>query len=260
MPDSSFRTKTRLSHFKGKVEGKPADASHWPRKNDASSRPSTGAIALEGSAPVRARGLDPTWELGSDRRRRRVVPTSVWFTADLRGSEQELLCFLGAHNGVAVLQWPRDAGRVDPLSRVGLPRLLLVHPSSNAWPGDGPLQKVLPFSADNDEIYKSLVLLAERAAERRSKARRPFVDERGCMRTPEGRVHLPPVALRLARALLADFGQPVGDDTLVSDARCPSLKDRALQGHLARLCQLINPLGLEVAMAREDHHVMRWCA
>jgi hypothetical protein len=170
------------------------------------------------------------------------------------------LAFLGAHNGVAVLQWPRDCGHVEVLSRAGLPRLLLVHPSPSARPVEGPLQRVLPLSARDDEIHWSLVALADLAAEQRSRARTPVIDGRGWIRTPGGRVELPPVALRLAAGLLADFGRPVSDDVLARATPCPPMTARALQGHLARLSRLVNPLGLEVVVARDGHHTMRWCA
>jgi len=185
----------------------------------------------------------------------------VWFGRGLGGSEvQELLAFLGAHNGVAVLQWPRDAHHIDPLSKAGLPRLLLVHPSPQAPPADGPLQTALPSSADSGDIHVHLIRLGDQAARWRSKAGPPSLDGESGMQVGDRRTELPAVEHRLAGILATWFGWPVDDELLfASEASDSSLTAARLRGHLARLSRLINPLGLEVSAVGGESHVMRWC-
>jgi len=192
---------------------------------------------------------------------REVVPSSAWFGPTLGGSQElELLAFLGAHNGVAVLQWPRDAGHVALLARVGLPRLLLVHPSLDPPPPDGPLQESLPLSAADDDVHRCLVALCHRAGVRRAAGGGPLVDGEGWVRVGDGRVQLPPVEHRLADVLVAHFGLPVDDAELLSaEERCQPMVPAALEGHLARMCRRVNALGLEVAATPGGGHVLRWC-
>jgi len=190
-----------------------------------------------------------------------VVPSSVWFGPVLSdGQEQELLAFLGTHNGVAVLQWPRDARLVATLARVGLPRLLLVHPSPTVVPDDGPLQTALPATAPDDVIHRSLLALCGEARRRRAAAGTPVVTEDGWVRTATGRVELLPDEHRLAEPLLVHFGAPVDDGTLCCSEGLEPSSCAALEGHIARLCRRVNALGLEVVAVPGEAHLMRWSA
>ena len=192
--------------------------------------------------------------------RAQVVPSSVWFGPAVGEQlRQEFLAFLGSHNGVAVLQWPRDAEHVPALARVGLPRLLLVHPPADAPVAGGLLQKALAASAGDDEIHASLLALCRRARHRRSVEATPVVDDEGWVRTAAGRVGLPPAEHRLAEPLVASFGHPVDDAVLRSCDRQPSSFPTAFEGRLARLCHHVNPLGLEVVAVPDGAHLMRWC-
>src|ERR1700679_3341308 len=57
----------------------------------------------------------------------RTIPCTVWFGPKASESfEREMAAFLGAHNGVAVLQWPRDADRAAHLHEFGIPSLCFV--------------------------------------------------------------------------------------------------------------------------------------
>jgi len=225
------------------------------------------------------RNLDPSAALptrgpGDDSRTpvaREVVPSSVWFGPSLDpAQERELMAHLGASNGVAVLQWPRDRDRLDRLARLGLPRLLLVHPSVELPPTDGPLQLTLPYGAEDTEIHDALLGLCRQATLQRAAAGPPLLDGEGWVWAAGGRVELPPLEHRLAVPLVQHFGCPVGDDLLVEIGRflsssptvvpaSPSCSRRRLYGHLTHLCQLLNPLGLEVRSASDAAHVMRWC-
>jgi hypothetical protein len=199
---------------------------------------------------------------GADHGLPHVVPSSAWFGPSLGGSqEQEILAFLGSKHRVAVLQWPRDARHLDALSRLGLPRLLLVHPSVETPPPDNCSQMSLPFSADGDDLHRALLYLCRSAARRRRRAGLPSIDDEGWLRAGGGRIQLPPCEHRLASVLVARFGRPVHDDALaLGEARYTVMTLTGLQGRLAALSQHVHPLGLEVATILPDAHVLRWCA
>ena len=88
-----------------------------------------------------------------------VVPHSV---------TKGLIAELGAHQGVAVVHWPRDAGHVEHLARLGLPRLLLVGCWTNAPDDNGPLQDWLLWPATREEVHCRLMALYKRAVEGRT--------------------------------------------------------------------------------------------
>jgi len=191
-----------------------------------------------------------------------AAPSSAWFGPGLGGSqERELLAFLGARGGVAVLHWPRDASHIPNLAGVGLPRLLLVHPSLEAPPEDGFLQLALPYSTSDPGIHNALVALSQRAARRRALSGCPVIDADGAVWAGDGRVQLPPAANGLASVLVDQFERPV-DDTVLMDieAAVSPISAQSLRGRLARLCRLLNPLGLEVAATLGGGHILRWCA
>lgn len=191
--------------------------------------------------------------------RHRRASSSVWFGPTVgHKDERELMAFLGAHNGVAVLQWPRDAQRAHVLAEAGLPRLLLVHPSPEPPPACDRLQMALPQDADVDEIRRCLESLRTSAAMLRLSAVTPRLDDNGTLQAGGGRVELLDRQRRLARALLDHFGEPVGDDELLSCGAQLASRN-CLDGLLDRLCEAVNPLGLQVAELPGDAHVMRWC-
>jgi hypothetical protein len=64
---------------------------------------------------------------GRGRRDGSAMPSTVWFgPKGSESTERELIAFPGTHNGVAVLQWPRDASRSPRLFELGIPLLWLV--------------------------------------------------------------------------------------------------------------------------------------
>jgi len=190
-----------------------------------------------------------------------LVPSSVWYGPALGGhQEQELLAFLGTHNGVAVLQWPRDEDEIPALARVGLPRLLLVHPGASRVPADSPLQTSLPSAAEPDRIHRALLTLCRQAGKRRASEGPPLLTDDGWVCTGAGKVELAPDAHRLAAPLLAHFGRPV-DDTVLALGEGPNGPGLfPLHGRVARLRRHVNPLGLDVAIVPGDAHFMHWCA
>jgi len=213
------------------------------------------------AGPARGNEADRLSTMRRAGRRHEVVPCSVWFGPALGGHQaSELLAFLGSHNGVAVLQWPRDEGQIPVLSRLGLPRLLLVHLSARPVPPDSPLQRSHPSSAAPDEIHASLLWLCRQAGKRRTAGGPPLLSDDGWVRTGAGKVELPPDAHRLARPLFARFGRPVDDAVLFSCEGPNCTGPLALDGRVARLRRHVNPLGLDVVGVPGGSHVVRWCA
>jgi hypothetical protein len=192
------------------------------------------------------------------RGRQQVASCSAWFGPGMPSSlERELMAFLGAHHGVAILHWPRDADRVDHLARAGLPRLLLVDASVEPPAGNGPLQDWLPSPASRQDIHDHVLTLSRVAAERHASSCEPVIDGEGRISVGGGCVELPPCVIALAEMLVSRFGRPVGRDVLMT---CESCSLASLQGRVSRLCQCVNPLGLEVVAVPGDAYLMRRCA
>jgi hypothetical protein len=170
------------------------------------------------------------------------------------------MAFLGSHNGVAVLQWPRDAEHLPKLAQAGIPRLLLVHPSPKALPLDSALQLSLAYPSDQDEISRALVALCREAAWQRSSSGPPVVDAENRLRAGHCTVELPPVAQQLVGLLVEHFPGPVDDEQLLAlEMPDLSINRTTLDGQLAHLCHLVNPLGLEVVPEPGHAHALRWC-
>jgi hypothetical protein len=187
-----------------------------------------------------------------------ITPCSAWFGPGMPSSlERELMAFLGAHHGVAILHWPRDAGRVEHLARAGLPRLLLVDASVEPPAGNDSLQDWLSSPASRNDIHDRVVSLSRIAAERQASACPPVLDRSGRISVGEGWVELASCVVTLAEMLVSQFGRPVRQDALMIGQAC-SLA--SIQGRVSRLCQCVNPLGLEVVAVPGDAYLMRRCA
>ena len=106
---------------------------------------------------------DPTkpghWEVDRSAGTR---PNGVWFgPKGSEATERELISFLGSHNGVAVLQWPRDVGRSHRLRCLGIPRLWFVHDGAALPVARDTSEEWLPHTASDLEIHESLRGLCE---------------------------------------------------------------------------------------------------
>jgi hypothetical protein len=77
----------------------------------------------------------------------------VWFGPSITASEErELMSFLGAHNGVAILCWPRDSAHLEHLAQVvSLNGMLRCHGSgrrSDACPHSIPTDGLDQYAAE----------------------------------------------------------------------------------------------------------------
>jgi hypothetical protein len=171
---------------------------------------------------------------------------------------KELIADLGVHHGVAVMHWPRDAGHVEQLARLGLPRLLLVSRGGGRPADNGPLQDWLWWPNTRQELHRRLLGLYQRAEQRRA-GRSPSVDGAGRVRIGDGCLRVSSPEQKLAEVLVARFEEPVAEDKLLRMAEGPCSR-ASLRARLARLCEDLKPLGLEVAPAGGDTYVLRHCA
>jgi hypothetical protein len=183
----------------------------------------------------------------------------VWFgPKGPESTERELAAFLGSHNGIAVLRWPRDADRATRLVAMGIPCLCLVASAVNLPPLRPGLQEWLPQTANDFEIHACIGRLNGRATARRTAAGVELDD--GWLKFGEYRVQLAPYVRPLADALIARFEEAVDDDLLVravgGDA---GPLNTPLSSRLFHLDQLVNPLGLEVVPTRDGAHLIRRC-
>jgi hypothetical protein len=187
-----------------------------------------------------------------------LVPSTVWFGAFVPDSlEREFMEFLGTHNGVAVLTWPRDAAHAEHLARAGLPRLVLVPPSETP-PPEGPLQDWLPSAASHAEIHGCLIALSRAAEARRAAAGPPSLDARGLLHVGDSSVAVPAIEQALAEVLVAHFEQPIASATLPAPSN--SALPASLATRLRRLGNRVSPLALEIVAVPEDKYILRRCA
>ena len=186
-----------------------------------------------------------------------LVPSSVWFGPFVSERlERDFMAFLGTHNGVAVLTWPRDREHAEHLACAGVPRLLLVLPTT-APPRDAPLQAWLPSDASHSEIHECLLTLSRAAAWQRSAAGPPTLDDDGRLHVGEAFVALPVAARGLAGVLVDSFEVPVTCSILRAAANDTSMT--ALRCLLRHVDERANTLGLEIVPAPGDAYLLRRC-
>jgi hypothetical protein len=188
-----------------------------------------------------------------------VIPCTVWFGPTVhRTAERELLAMLGSHNGVAVLQWPRDADRARRCWDLGIPTLVFVHDRAQLPPRRQGLVEWLPSSANDGQVHDSLTRLSQYGATQRRAAATPILDH-GCLHLGRCEVHLDPSASDLAAVLVANFDQAVDDTVLSSASGDRSTAHRSLFGELLHLDREVNQIGLEVVPVNDHEHAIRRC-
>jgi hypothetical protein len=183
-------------------------------------------------------------------------PNGVWFGP--RGSdatERDLISFLGSHNGVAVLQWPRDVGRSHRLRCLGIPRLWLVQEGAALAVARDKSEEWLPQTAGDLKIHESLRRLSDWAATERS-AIPPELEEDGWLHLGDHGIQLTLPETCVAAPLVARFGAAVDDEHL---ARAAARSNGSFTGALHQLEGDVNALGLEVVPASGHAHLIRRC-
>jgi len=187
-----------------------------------------------------------------------MAPCSVWFgPMSSRSAERELLAQLGARQGVAVLQWPRDVDGATRLIELGIPCLWLFQSPESPPSNTDELQEWLPSTATDQEVHDSLRRLSGRATRRRSTARLELDDD--CFHIGSSKVDLAPDEHDLAALLLEHFEEAVDDRLLARASKQLENYERSLFGDLLRLDRSLNQIGLEIIPAGTHSHLMRRC-
>lgn len=156
---------------------------------------------------------------------------------------------------VEVLHWPTEAARRASLCAAGRPRLLLV-PDGEAPPvPDDALEDWARLSHSQEDLRIRLATLAARA--RAQSPALPELDDDGVLRVGERWVPLPPVELRLTRALLDRLGAVVSRDVLARAGWPQGAPGRnALDVHVLRLRRRLDPVGLVIRTVRSRGYLM----
>jgi len=189
-----------------------------------------------------------------------TLPSGVWFgPKGSEATERELIAFLGSHNGVAVLQWPRDAHRSERFFRLGIPCLWFVQDPADLPPVRGASEEWLPRTASDLDIHESLRRLCAWSATERSAAW-PELEENGWLHLGEHGIQLTPPETCLAAPLVAHFGEAVDDELLTRrPARPEPRRNGPFVSGLDHLNREVNGLGLEVVPATDRTHLIRRC-
>jgi hypothetical protein len=187
----------------------------------------------------------------------RAVPCAVWFgQPGPEPVERDSLAFLGAHNGVAVLKWPRDVCRASRCSELGIPCLIFVRRRCDRPRSTSDLQEWLPEAATDGQVHACLQDLSARAAVRRTAASLGL-DHDG-LSVGESHVPLDPNLRRLASTLVAHIGEAV-EDGLLCQGSLEHEGTRRLASDLFRLDRCLNQVGLEVVPVQGRAHLLRRC-
>lgn len=187
------------------------------------------------------------------------IPASAWFGPAIGHHElDEMLAFLGANNGAAVLSWPRDARHRERLDAAGIPRLFLV-PAGEEAPPRGLLEDSVQVPASQAEIHRRLVRLCRGAATRRLHAEPPTVGDDRRLLYGRHHVDLPECAAGVGAVLAAAFETPVPATDLLAVLPVEARSPQHLAARVARLSAKIEMLGLEAVSAGHDTYVMRRC-
>jgi hypothetical protein len=187
-------------------------------------------------------------------------PNGVWFgPKGSEATERELIAFLGSHNGVAVLQWPRDAHRAERFFDLGIPCLWFVQDAADLPPARGNSEEWLLQAASDCEVHECLERLSDSAVAQRSAA--PELEDDGWLHIGEHGIQLTPPESCLAAPLIAHFGEAVDDDllTLRSAPAVAARRNSTFASELDHLGEDCKSLGLEVVRATERRHLIRRC-
>jgi hypothetical protein len=187
-----------------------------------------------------------------------AVACTVWFGPSVPpATERELLATLGSHNGVAVLQWPRDTDRARHCWDLGIPTLCFIRDLALPPASHRGLSEWLSSSAGDVQVHDSLKRLSEYAATKRHAAI-PTLDH-GCLHLGECEIHLDLPARDLAAVLVANFDKAVDDTLLSSASHERRTAHRSLFRDLLQLDREVNQIGLEVVPVNNHEHAIRRC-
>jgi hypothetical protein len=161
---------------------------------------------------------------------------------------------LSSDESVHLVRWPEERELLERLRAEGAPRLLLVRPPAPPPEVIECEEDWVRLPADDGDVRARMLALAARSSRHRP---RPLVGADGRLRHGSRWIALSPIELRMARALVENFGEVVGS-ALLARAAWPGeeINERALRVHLTRLRRRLRPVGLEVQNVRSRGYVM----
>jgi hypothetical protein len=160
----------------------------------------------------------------------------------------------GAVSDVAVLRWPEESDERDRLSRLGLPRLLLIDGPAAPPHDRACVEDWVRLPATDDDIVERLTNLQARS---RQHPPTPIIDDWGQVSFRDHSVFLSPVEHALAQTLVRSFKTAVREAELM---RCawPTGDGSAngLRVHVSRLRKRIAALDLTITTIRGYGYMM----
>ena len=155
---------------------------------------------------------------------------------------------------VVVLSWPAQADERERLDRTAVPHLWLVEPGVDPPVSESCLEDWLRLPAEDADVRARLVSLSHRAAHHPI---RPTLDEYGQLVHHGAVALLSPVEQHLAAPLIANFGEAVAEDDLLSSAWHEGGNEQTLRVHMSRLRRRLAPVGLTITSIHAYGYVMR---
>jgi hypothetical protein len=155
-------------------------------------------------------------------------------------------------DGVAVVRWPDEQGRLADLERMRVPRLLLVDadaqpPAAIDNPAiDNPLCDWVREPVDERDLQSRIVVLRSRAS-----ADRPILGDHGVVWRGDVWVALSPIEERLTAAFLARSGRVLSRRRLEQLGWPNGVPNaRAIDGRIKVLRTRIAPVGVRIHTVR----------
>ncbi|MGO9874874.1 MAG: winged helix-turn-helix domain-containing protein [Acidimicrobiia bacterium] len=152
-----------------------------------------------------------------------------------------------------MLEWPHRQQDREDLKRRGVPRLLLIAPTTAPPECSDCLEDWVRLPADEADLDARLLALVTR----RPSHTIPTLDEHGVLRRDSEVAFLSPFERKLAEILIDNLGDVVPTTTIERkldyqpDTRCLSLRV-----HLSRLRKSIAPFGLCISCVRAVGYTM----
>lgn len=181
---------------------------------------------------------------------------SAWPRGFIRPKHRRNLAFLAsAAMEVVMVRWPFESTRRAALAAAHAPRLLLVEGGSPAPAAEDCLEDWLRVPASEEDLRARAEALALRAKAHVSSV--PLLDTDGLLRFGSRWVSLPPVEVRLMRALLDRFGTVVHREALAQAGWPDGAPGRnALDVHVLRLRRRLVPVALAIRTIRSRGYLL----
>jgi DNA-binding response OmpR family regulator len=156
---------------------------------------------------------------------------------------------------VTVLHWPADEVARARLAAQGMPRVLVISPSSAPPPSADALEDWVREPVRDDELAARVATLAERA---RIGAHRPRVDDTGAVWVGRRSVALPAVQQPVVRLLVARFAQlvPAAEIAAAYSEAGGSTHPKAVKAMIGRVRSRVGTLDLTLTNVRNRGYLL----